>query len=148
MTCKDCYHYDVCHIRINSIDFLPVIKGKVSMSSIMYKECDDVEKHCLHFKDKSRIIELPCKVGSFVYADTRLFCTDCLREEVRKLDYICCDVINVRYDRNMRALIYLKPLYRRDFDSRYHIFVPSSAIGKTVFLTEQEAKAKLKELEK
>lgn len=62
MTCKDCYHYDVCHRRINSIDFLPVIKGKVSISSIMYKECDDVEKHCLHFKDKSRFVELPCKV--------------------------------------------------------------------------------------
>lgn len=148
MTCKDCYHYDVCHIRINSIDFLPVIKGKVSMSSIMYKECDDVEKHCLHFKDKSRIIELPCKVGSFVYADTRLFCTDCLREEVRKLDYICCEVVNVRYDKNMKALIYLRPLYRRDSDSRYHIFVPSSAIGTTVFLTVQETQEKLKELEK
>lgn len=62
MTCKDCIHYDVCHRRINSIDFLPVMKGKVSISSIMYKKCDDVEKHCLHFKDKSRIIELPCKV--------------------------------------------------------------------------------------
>ena len=95
-----------------------------------------------------RLIELPCKVGSFVYADTRLFCTDCLREEVRKSDYICCNVVNVRYDKNMKSLIYLRPLYRRDFDSRYHIFVPSSAIGKTVFLTEQEAKAKLKELEK
>lgn len=64
MTCKDCIHYDVCHRRINSIDFLPVIKGKVSISSIMYKNCDDVEKHCLQFKDKSRIIELPYKVLS------------------------------------------------------------------------------------
>lgn len=95
-----------------------------------------------------RIVELPCKVGRFVYADTRLFCRDCLREEVRKSDYICCNVVNVRYDKNMKPLIYLRPLYRRDFDSRYHIFVSSSAIGKTVFLTEQEAKAKLKELEK
>lgn len=67
MTCKDCYHYDVCHIRINSIDFLPVIKGKVSISSIMYKECDDVEKHCLHFKDKLRIVKLPCFFGDKVY---------------------------------------------------------------------------------
>lgn len=63
MTCKDCIHYDVCHIRINSIDFLPVIKGKVSRLSIMYKECGDVEKHCSHFKDESRFVELPCKVG-------------------------------------------------------------------------------------
>lgn len=74
MTCKDCYHYDVCHRRINSIDFLPVIKGKVSISSIMYKKCDDVEKHCLHFKDKSRYIELPCKVGDKVYKIVRSIC--------------------------------------------------------------------------
>lgn len=74
MTCKDCIHYDVCHRRINSIDFLPVIKGKVSISSIMYKKCDDVEKHCLHFKDKSRIIELPCKVGDKVYKIVRSIC--------------------------------------------------------------------------
>lgn len=93
-----------------------------------------------------RLVELPCKVGRFVYADTRLFCKDYLREEVRKLDYICCDVVNVRYDRNMKALIYLRPLYRYDFNSRYHIIVSSSAIGITVFPTEQEAKEKLKEL--
>lgn len=62
MTCKDCIHDEVCHRRINSIDFLPVIKGKVSISSIMYKNCDDVEKHCLHFKDKSRIIEQPAYI--------------------------------------------------------------------------------------
>nr|DAU68161.1 MAG TPA: hypothetical protein [Caudoviricetes sp.] len=74
MTCKDCYHYDVCHRRINSIDFLPFIKGKVSISSIMYKKCDDVEKHCLHFKDKSRYIELPCKVGDKVYKIVRSIC--------------------------------------------------------------------------
>lgn len=74
MTCKDCIHYDVCHKRINSIDFLPVIKGKVSISSIMYKKCDDVEKHCLHFKDKSRYIELPCKVGDKVYKIVRSIC--------------------------------------------------------------------------
>lgn len=67
MTCKDCIHYDVCHLRINSIDFLPVIKGKVSMSSIMYKMCDDVEKRCEYFKDKSQIVKLPCKVGETLY---------------------------------------------------------------------------------
>ncbi len=78
MNCKDCIHYDVCHRRINSIDFLPVIKGKVSISSIMYKKCDDVEKHCLHFKDKSQIIELPIKA------------TDKLKEELTKYCYERC----------------------------------------------------------
>lgn len=40
--CKDCIYYGVCD------DFLPP---------------DD----CLHFKDKSKFIELPCPVGDTVY---------------------------------------------------------------------------------
>lgn len=136
MKCKDCYHNEICP---NWDDY----------NDIPY--CDGYSDFCNnydHFKEKSLIVELPCKVGRFVYADIRLFCTDCLKEEVRKSDYICCTVVNVRYDKNMKALIYLRPFYRRDFNSCYHIFVPSNAIGITVFLTEQEAKAKLKELKK
>ena len=56
--------FDYLDEEVDEKYFLPVIKGKVSISSIMYKNCDDVEKHCLHFKDKSRIIELPYKVLS------------------------------------------------------------------------------------
>lgn len=52
MTCKDnCLHYDVCwHIKkTNGVDFL-----KCGFS-------------CIKFKDKSKYIELPCKVGDMVY---------------------------------------------------------------------------------
>lgn len=45
MTCKDCMHYEVC--------------------------CDEYElahaEYCNNFKDKSKYIELPCKVGDKVY---------------------------------------------------------------------------------
>lgn len=61
-----------------------------------------------------RLVELPCKVGRFVYVDTRLFCTDCLKEEVRKLDYICCNVVNFRYDKPPIAKCYCK-------DCKFHI---------------------------
>lgn len=67
MTCKDCIHYDVCHRRIDRIDFLPVINGKIARSSIMFIECKDVEKHCEDFKDKTKTIKFPCKVGDTVY---------------------------------------------------------------------------------
>lgn len=141
MTCKDCYHCEACENRFAGLKKICVDEP------VKHLELNPaVEKCCENFKDKSLIVELPCKVGRFVYVDTRLFCTDCLKEEVRKLDYTCCSVVNIRYNKNMKSLIYLRPLYRRDFNSRYHIFVPSSAIGTTVFLTEQEAKAKLKEL--
>ncbi len=129
MTCKDCYHYDVCHIRINSIDFLPVIKGKISMSSIMYKECDDVEKHCLHFKDKSLIVELPCKVGDNFFIIAQRF------EKGEYTDFFIDkrQVTHFEYD-GKTLMIY-------DFDEIGFVL-------DEIYFEELEAEAKLKELEK
>ena len=129
MTCKDCYHYDVCHSRINSIDFLPVIKGKVSMSSIMYKECDDVEKHCLHFKDKSRIVELPCKVWDKVYyISIKAPLTHKIEE---------AEVLNYNINGYGIRTVKIRPL-----DSEY-----SFTTGiENIYTTKSKAEAKLKEL--
>lgn len=137
MTCKDCYHYDVCHIRINSIDFLPVIKGKVSTSSIMYKECDDVEKHCLHFKDKSLIVELPCKVGDEIYVLNRgnipqrmILDKPDIRCHCYKEDNLCMALCD---DKKHGICAYR---FKND----------GSDIGKKVFRSKEEAEARLKEL--
>lgn len=43
MTCKDCYHYDVCHRRINRIDFLPIINGEITRIPIMFIKCKKVK---------------------------------------------------------------------------------------------------------
>lgn len=53
MTCKDCYHCDVCSEKDGTTNFY----GKELA-------CNDVEKRCQYFNDKLRIIELPCKVTS------------------------------------------------------------------------------------
>ena len=45
MTCKDCIHYEVC------------CKYMVTPNHL-----------CKDYKDKSKYIELPCKVGDMVYA--------------------------------------------------------------------------------
>lgn len=131
MTCKDCYHYDVCHIRINSIDFLPVIKGKISMSSIMYKECDDVEKHCSHFKDKSRIIELPCKFGDEAYYISV--------KGYSPLSYklLKAKVIDLSINRNGIYAVELKTI-KSDYKFTLDI--------RKVYFEKSEAEAKLKEL--
>ncbi len=47
MTCKDCYHYDVCCELMKQLHWRP--------------------KLCNSFKDKSHIIEFPCKIGSEAY---------------------------------------------------------------------------------
>ena len=47
MTCKDCYHYDVCCELMKQLHWRPEL--------------------CNSFKDKSRIVELPCKMGDEAY---------------------------------------------------------------------------------
>lgn len=130
MTCKDCYHYDVCHMRINSIDFLPVIKGKVSLASIMYKECDDVEKHCLHFKDKSRFVELPnIEIGQ------ELFYIDQYEKRVKS-----DTVSKLTFEKSDLGID--TGVWSEDYGfSKFF-----SDVGKTLFLSKKEAETRLKEL--
>ena len=49
MTCKGCAHYDVC------VFWIGMGVEKMQM------------KNCMYFKDKSSIVELPCKVGDTVW---------------------------------------------------------------------------------
>lgn len=49
MTCKDCIHYDVCNMYDGS--YISV----------------HLDHTCEHFKDKSLIVELPCKMGDAAY---------------------------------------------------------------------------------
>lgn len=67
MTCKDCYHCDVCSEKDGTTNFY----GKKIA-------CNDVDKICQYFKDKSLIIELPIKA------------TDKLKEESTKYCYERC----------------------------------------------------------
>lgn len=55
MTCKDCVHYDVC---------TPLCTG-IDMCLLMQDE--SVELLCSTFQDKSRFVELPCKIGDTFY---------------------------------------------------------------------------------
>ena len=56
MTCKDCCHYDVCCLRI-----------LYNMDYDLLNHINTNAEECEHFKNKSRIIELPYKVGDKVY---------------------------------------------------------------------------------
>lgn len=47
MTCKDCIYYDICNIYKTD----PIMNN-----------CYKTESYCLNFKDKSKFIELPCKI--------------------------------------------------------------------------------------
>ena len=59
-TCKDCVHYGVC-------------KALSGFTEELIKSCEkdfekygDVKEMCEHFKDRSKFIELPCRIGDYI----------------------------------------------------------------------------------
>lgn len=115
MTCKDCIHYDVCSDWEN-------ICNKMSLFSTIKKEV------CKDFKDKSKIIELPCKVGDTVYDIT-------WNGRIRT-----CKILMICQKMDGAWKIQISPVCSTMF---YAVVV--DAIGKTVFLTREEAEQALRE---
>ena len=58
MTCKDCIHYEVCKNKN--------IKNPKGCNENI-ADLNNIETMCTDFKDESKYIELPCKVGDTVY---------------------------------------------------------------------------------
>lgn len=109
MTCKDCLHYEACNKFI--------WKEMMLLESVADFVCGD-------YKDKSRFVELPCKVGDTVY----LF-APCFDEIYHpKLKVVEAEILKVRTTATVLGLIF-------DVDK----------IGKTVFLTREEAEKALEE---
>ncbi len=124
MTCKDCIHYDVCKRIDDKMEF-----KNMSLNETIQEMCKD-------FKDKSKYIELPCKVGDTVY--------------VIKNNKICAKDI-VYYNKIHSRVAEQNEEYWHCVDKdRISInvitFYPEN-IGQTVFLTKSEAEQKLKELQ-
>ncbi len=55
-TCRECIHHDICEKKYNFIE-----KGDWYY--------DDIENECEYFKNCSKFIELPCKVGDYLEWD-------------------------------------------------------------------------------
>lgn len=137
VSCNDCLHIDVCEIRT------------CYMCDGGGFKCDDCEiysnyggkipsiKNCKHFKDRNRVVELPCKIGDKYYRVEK-FCTEGGYLDEPKLvsgsdcEY-CCEECNKEY----RVVEY-------QFNSIIQILQKEYYIGKTVFLTQEEAERALK----
>lgn len=61
-SCKDCVHVEVCRYYTNELAKANGIPLKVEEIEGLL-ECDD----CENFQDRSRFVELPCRVGDKVY---------------------------------------------------------------------------------
>ena len=133
-TCTNCDHYDVCGMCGNADDIRALT-------------------FCLYFKDKSCIIETPCKVGDVVY------CIATVHDALHPvMSWGCCEKYRIvkctckSIDIHLPACSEYNPqIYCTDKteDSKFTEFsflLKPEDFGKTVFFTKEKAEAKLKEL--
>ena len=121
-SCKDCVHVEVCRFTD-----LPA-----PLSDSYIRESEYIEKRCGNFKNRSRFVELPCKVGDTVYVIKSIAEEEkIIQDHVETLGIgYYADGINIYQWDGVKTDGYFE-----DF-------------GKTVFLTREEAERALKEREK
>ena len=124
--CKDCVHVEVCE------DFT---KAKLSpeRAEELLPVLREHGRICDHFKDRSRFVELPCMVGDTVYV---------LKGE--HIEFAHVIAIYLDSSGGMFDLKIFKEIAINFYISKYNTF---ENIGKTVFLTLEEAEQALKERE-
>lgn len=128
MTCKDCIHYEACKDI-----FLQM--GRIEEAAYMDDEgSHGAESECQCFKDKSRFVELPCKVGDTVYW---------VREKCSVPHPVCphnggIGVTRCKLNDEKKCLAHIREI---EFG-----FGSLPNIGKTVFLSREEAEKKLEEM--
>lgn len=122
MTCEDnCFEFEFCNYMCEM------------GAGIDYK----INPHnCKYFKDKSRFVELPCKTGDTVYHTTTF--------GIGQLTVAGIHLFWDKRETRIKRHSYLVGLNNLNYTYR----LPLKEIGKTVFFTKEEAKAKLKELNK
>lgn len=129
MTCKDCIHYDVCGgYTLTDLDrdvFHYAREGRAD-------EITDIEERCSGFKDKSRFVELPCKVGDKVYKITR--------NKVKECEVV---FVGISADERCSHFNFVENYEDGTFYKSYSMVF--DVLGKSVFLTKEEAIKKLGE---
>lgn len=119
-------------------------------------KCEDAEEQGL-------LLKLPCKVGDTVYVDSTILPIEdmeCYEDIENKIpSYFPCRVVSFRFAKRNWMKIAVKTKWLREWiddetgpESDYiecekNFTILLSMIGKTVFLTKEEAEAKLAEME-
>lgn len=120
-SCKDCVHYEACK---DEVEFHRAEPNDL--------EVDGIEAHCEHFKPKSRFVELPCEVGSTVYKITR--------NKVKECEVV---FVGISADEKCSYFNFVEKYADGTFYKSYSMVF--DVIGKTVFLSREEAEKALKE---
>ena len=102
-------------------DFMKRWEQTVEIGGMLKKYCIDHIRDLLHAEQDGRLVVLPCKVGDHVWADGR--------------EAIVVWFFGYKTDRYLHAQF---------LDNAEYTDIPFYEIGKTVFLTREEAEAALK----
>ena len=102
-------------------DFMKRWEQTVEIGGMLKKYCIDHIRDLLHAEQDGRLVVLPCKVGDHVWADGR--------------EAIVVWFFGYKTERYLHAQF---------FDNAEYTDIPFYEIGKTVFLTRDEAEAALK----
>lgn len=126
--------------------------------------CSAIVTKCADYEDAEEhglLIRLPCKVGDMVYVDSKTVPTANMDfEEVKEIPlYFRAEVVSYRKNSNgsyIKLKVRAKWLHEwfdpdcgpdsAYFDTEKYFTYPSSAIGRTVFLTQSEAEEALKKM--
>ena len=103
-------------------DFMKRWEQTVEIGGMLKKYCIDHIRDLLQAEQDGRLVVLPCKVGDHVWADGR--------------EAIVVWFFGYETERYLHAQFY---------DNMQYIDIPFTEIGKTVFLTREEAEAALSE---
>lgn len=119
-TCKDCLHYDLCKSAI-----IKRINGFIKLDEAKEQVIKEYYESCNHFKDRSRFVEVPCKVGDRVYY-----------------------IVNVNGKDEINSAVVQKVTIHFENEVGYdcgigEIGFSNRSIGKRVFLTKEEAEQAL-----
>ena len=125
MLCKDCVHYEVCKDYVESV-----------LDGLQYNDSQMNGDDCAFFKDRSRFVELPCKVGDTVYFNN-------VHLRYAKVIAIYIDASGGMFDLDVVTNIETVAGYEHFINKDYTF----EDIGRRLFLTSEEAEQALKERE-
>lgn len=138
-TCKDCIHYDMCEYEY------PYFVHKKEEQNA------DMGKECIQFKDKSRFVELPCKVGDTVYLVDRT--RDGRLGNIYRVVECIVEKIVLRYSTFQKRTIVEVHLEYEENDYfgcvvEKIVYDTNNSFWRMVFTNEQDAEAAREKMEK
>ena len=120
MTCKDCIHFSLCDYNTNN-------SVTIQKVNLIY---DEGAESCSFFKDRSKIIELPCKVGETIFVLDN--------DNIQKRKVIGVEYLYFVDDTKHHYNIVVS-------DGCGHIDIKFNCVGRDVFLTKESAEQALRE---